>query len=55
VERRKNMVCHKVLDILDKNSINVELRIVSQDEVNGNLGVGKNHIVETNSFSIFNF
>jgi hypothetical protein len=28
---------------LDENSINVELRIVSQDEVNGNLGVGIAH------------
>jgi hypothetical protein len=28
---------------LDENSINVELRVVSQDEVNGNLGVGIAH------------
>jgi hypothetical protein len=28
---------------LDENNINVELRIVSQDEVNGNLGVGIAH------------
>jgi hypothetical protein len=43
VEERKIMVCQKVLDILDKNSINVELRVDSQDEVNGNLGVGIAH------------
>jgi hypothetical protein len=43
VEERKVIVRHKIPDIMDENSIDVKLRIVTQDEVNGNLGVGITH------------
>jgi hypothetical protein len=54
VEERKSIVCHKVLDILDENSIDVELGIVLQDEVNGNLGVGITpNLSKTPNFLLF--